>query len=39
MNKLKTAKEVTQKDYNKKTYLDKVLTSIKQKIDAPKNKK
>ena len=36
MNDLQISKETTTKAYDTKSYIDKVLTSIKQKVDAPK---
>ena len=39
MNDLKIVKEITGKKYDSNSYFGKVLTSVKQKIEAPKNKK
>ncbi len=36
MNELNISKETTTKNYDAKSYLDKLFISIKQKIDAPK---
>ena len=38
MNDLQISKETTTKAYDTKSYIDKVLTSIKQKVDAPRNR-
>ena len=39
MNKLKIEQKITEKEHGKQDYIDKVLSSVKQKINAPKNKK
>ncbi len=36
MNKIKISKDITSKTYDDKKYINKVLTSIKNKINAPK---
>ena len=36
MNDIKIAKDITSKDYGDESYIQRVLSSVKQKIDSPK---